>query len=158
MTRGQLPCGMRREDGTGAHRPRLLFWRFAFLREQYTRFYFKKLPRKTQNGENIKRIRISRGYTQQSFAEELGISPNHVYRIENAETRVSFPLFLKIKELLYVDGNTLLEKHRDACKTDRHSIEEIIRLLGKCGKKERTVIIRMIHHLHDSLSHVGQLK
>lgn len=108
-------------------------------------------------GKNIQRIRKSKGYTQQSFAEALKISANHVYRIENAETRVSLSLFLKIKELLGVDGNTLLEKPVEVEKTDERAIGEVSRLLKKCGRKERVFLIQMIHCLYKSLKCAGGL-
>lgn len=108
-------------------------------------------------GRNIRRLRKSKGYTQQTFAEALKISANHVYRIENAETRVSFPLFLRIKELLGVDGNALLERQDEIGETDQRAIREVIRLLSRCDGKERAIIIRMIRCLYESLTCAGGL-
>ena len=62
-------------------------------------------------GENIRRLRRSKNYTQEYLAEKLDISSNHVYRIENAEAHISMPLLLKIKQLFEVDANELLEDH-----------------------------------------------
>lgn len=62
-------------------------------------------------GENIRRLRRSKNYTQEYLAEKLHISANHVYRIENAEAHISMPLLLKIKHLFEVDANELLEDH-----------------------------------------------
>lgn len=62
-------------------------------------------------GENIRRLRRSKKYTQEYLAEKLHISANHVYRIENAEAHISMPLLLKIKHLFEVDANELLEDH-----------------------------------------------
>lgn len=108
-------------------------------------------------GENVKILRKKRGYTQQSFAEALKISPNHVSRIENAETRVSLTLLFKIKERLSVDWNELLEKRGDDGETEQQTIEEVTRLLNRCAGRERKFIIGIIHYVYESLNRTDLL-
>lgn len=59
-------------------------------------------------GENIRKIRELKGFSQQVFGDELAISQKQVSRIETGKTSVTFSLINRICEVLDVDLKTLL--------------------------------------------------
>ncbi len=111
-------------------------------------------------GENIRRLRKSKKYTQEYLAEKLDISSNHVYRIENAEAHISMPLLLKIKQLFEVDANELLEEHDNEekeilfKKNPLHSLKsmtDIQTLLAGCTEQEQELLLCNLYQLCDLL-------
>ena len=111
-------------------------------------------------GENIRRLRRSKNYTQEYLAEKLDISSNHVYRIENAEAHISMPLLLKIKQLFEVDANELLEEHDNEekeilfKKNPLHSLmsmTDIQTLLAGCTEQEQELLLCNLYQLCDLL-------
>ena len=111
-------------------------------------------------GENIRRLRESKNYTQEYLAEKLDISSNHVYRIENAEAHISMPLLLKIKQLFEVDANELLEEHDNEekeilfKKNPLHSLKsmtDIQTLLAGCTEQEQELLLCNLYQLCDLL-------
>lgn len=59
-------------------------------------------------GENIRKIRELKGFSQQVFGNELTISQKQVSRIETGKTSVTFLLLNRICKVLDVDLKTLL--------------------------------------------------
>lgn len=61
-------------------------------------------------GKNIAKIRSSQGYTQEAFANKIGISYSYLTQIEapNVITRMSLEMLLDIAEGLNVDIKDLL--------------------------------------------------
>lgn len=51
-------------------------------------------------GQNIKRIRKQKGYTQEQLADMIGLSKVHVSNMENANTKVSLGALVKIAMVL----------------------------------------------------------
>ena len=51
------------------------------------------------NGEQVKELRKTLGYTQSKLAEELGVTPNTIARYERGEFKPSPPV-LKLLKLL----------------------------------------------------------
>lgn len=111
-------------------------------------------------GENIRRLRKSKNYTQEYLAEKLHISSNHVYRIENAEAQISMPLLLKIKHLFEVDANELLEEHDNGEKEisfkkkslhNLKSMADIQALLEGCTEQEQEILLCNLYQLCDLL-------
>lgn len=56
-------------------------------------------------GRNIKKIRLSQGYTQESFANKVGISYSYYTQIEapNVVIKMSLEILLDIADALNVD-------------------------------------------------------
>lgn len=59
-------------------------------------------------GENIKKLRELKNYTQQFLADELGLSLSGYGKIERNQTELSITRLYKICEVLEVDLQTLL--------------------------------------------------
>lgn len=55
---------------------------------------------KTYISEKIKTERVKAGYTQEEFAERIGITPQHFSCIELGKSLPSLPVFLNIAEVL----------------------------------------------------------
>ena len=55
----------------------------------------------------LRKLRESRGYTQQSFADRIGISRSHYSQIETGEKGLSYKLSVKIKHELDYYGEDL---------------------------------------------------
>ncbi len=60
------------------------------------------------NGEEVKRLREKKGYTQEQFAELLGIHRTYVNQIENNKKTPSFTLMVRIAEALGVSVKKFL--------------------------------------------------
>ena len=54
-------------------------------------------------GARIKNLRRKLGYTQEQFAEAIGVAPRHVSRIENGVNSPSIDTLAKIADILQVD-------------------------------------------------------
>lgn len=57
----------------------------------------------TAVGEAIRRERLARGWTQAELADRVGVSSNHVARLERGETGATFYLMHRIGAALGVD-------------------------------------------------------
>lgn len=114
-------------------------------------------------GENIRRLRKEKNYTQETFAEKLRISVKHVSRIENEEAYISLSLLLKIKYFFSVDANELLEPHagkKNKMPTERRKLTQekspvdIEAFLADCTEKEKEILLRNLWHLRADLRSV----
>lgn len=65
-------------------------------------------------GENVKYYRKKRGFSQEEFAEEIDVSPNHVSVIETGKKFVTYSLLEKIVEVLDVMPSTLFHTNGTA--------------------------------------------
>ena len=61
------------------------------------------------SGENIKRLRESKGLTMKEFADKLGVERVSVIRWEKGDTEPKFEILLKICSVLSCDLNELTE-------------------------------------------------
>lgn len=114
-------------------------------------------------GENIRRLRKEKNYTQETFAVKLRISVKHVSRIENEEAYISLSLLLKIKHFFSVDANELLEPHagkKNKMPTERRKLTQekspvdIEAFLADCTEKEKEILLRNLWHLRADLRSV----
>lgn len=61
-----------------------------------------------QLGDNIRKIRNKRGYSQEEFAEIAGFSRSYYTEIETGKRNISVLNLIKIIETLRVDPNELI--------------------------------------------------
>ena len=54
-------------------------------------------------GEAIRKIRITKGYSQQYVADSINVSQSTFNRIENGRSEISVPKFLRVCEVLDAD-------------------------------------------------------
>lgn len=60
-------------------------------------------------GENIRRIREERGFTQANIASYLGVDQSLISKIETDERSLTSDMLKKLSDLLGVDSNVLLD-------------------------------------------------
>ena len=59
-------------------------------------------------GEQILKFRLKKNLFQKDLAQQVGISPNSLSRIERGDTQISINLLLKIANVLNIDVDILL--------------------------------------------------
>lgn len=62
-----------------------------------------------QIGKNIQKVRIEKGYTQESFSELMGVSWSYVAKIESGILNLSVGKITELANYLKTDINTLLK-------------------------------------------------
>ena len=60
-------------------------------------------------GQNVYRLRMEKGLTQECFSARAGISRTHLQMIESAKTVASIEVVEKIKKLLRCSWDDLLD-------------------------------------------------
>lgn len=58
--------------------------------------------------KNIQKIRIEKGYTQETFAEKMGVSWSYVSKLESGILNLSLGKVVELAEYLDVDVSQLL--------------------------------------------------
>ncbi len=64
-----------------------------------------------QIGKNIQKVRIEKGYTQETFSELMGVSWSYIAKIESGILNLSIGKIFELSKYLDVDINQLLEIH-----------------------------------------------
>lgn len=64
-----------------------------------------------QFGKNVKIERIKQDYTQEQFAEKLGVSTNYLACVENGRQNMSLGKILELAKAFNVDIEVLLRFH-----------------------------------------------
>ncbi len=100
-------------------------------------------------GQRIRQIRKARGLSQDQLAEQVGISTVHVSHIENANTKLSLPVFVRLTEVLQVPADELLQ---GAVPVRRQQAEEdILRLLDSCDLQQLRILRDVLRSVKESL-------
>lgn len=99
-------------------------------------------------GKRLIFARKSRGYTQKSLAEAIGVSRNIILNIENNRT-VSQPIiidticeFLNINKKWLIDDNGEMEKDSEA--EEMRILNDIYRISSMLSKEEQKFILNII--------------
>ena len=61
-----------------------------------------------QLGDNIRKIRQKRGYSQEEFAELAGFSRSYYTEVETGKRNISILNLIKILQVLKIDAGTLV--------------------------------------------------
>ena len=86
---------------------------------------------KSALGARIRSLRHKLGYTQEQFAEAVGVAPRHVSRIENGVNSPSVETLAKIAEILQVNIKELFNfPYMESEKYLRDDIEIILNKLN----------------------------
>ena len=81
-------------------------------------------------GQRIRKIRKAQGFSQETLAEQAGISVTHMSHIETGNTKLSLPVLVDLAEILDVRTDDLLY---DEIFAERSStIDEIVQILNTC--------------------------
>ena len=89
-------------------------------------------------GQRIRKIRKAQGFSQETLAEQAGISVTHMSHIETGKTKLSLPGLVDLAEILDVRTDDLLY---DEIFAERSStIDEIVQILNTCTVQQLKII------------------
>ena len=80
-------------------------------------------------GQRIQEARMSRGITQEEFAEEIDVSPSYYQKLELGVRTCSLDILVSIAENLNVSTDYLLTGKRSSTKEIKKALMESSRLL-----------------------------
>ena len=80
-------------------------------------------------GQRIQEARMTRGITQEEFAEEIDVSPSYYQKLERGVRTCSLDILVTIAEHLNVSTDYLLTGKRSSTKEIKKALMESSRLL-----------------------------
>ena len=80
-------------------------------------------------GQQIQEARMTRGITQEEFAEEIDVSPSYYQKLERGVRTCSLDILVTIAEHLNVSTDYLLTGKRSSTKEIKKALMESSRLL-----------------------------
>lgn len=100
-------------------------------------------------GQRIRKIRKARELTQEQLAEKVDISVTHMCHIENANTKMSLSIFVKIAEALEVQTDALL--YDEPRETTSRALGEIAEVFDRCTADQARVIAEIVRTAKQSM-------
>ena len=100
-------------------------------------------------GQRIRRVRKAKGMSQETLTEKVDISTAHMSHIENANTKLSLPVFIAIAEALEVQLDSLV--YGESPYTLNSSMKEIAEVLESCTASQAKVIADIVKTTKQSL-------
>ena len=100
-------------------------------------------------GERIKRVRKSRGITQENLAEQLNVSIGYVSQVERGITKISLDLLGAISSILECDVAALISE--SAINSTDYMETELLNEIHKLSDKKRKYILKLIQMTNDML-------
>ena len=89
-------------------------------------------------GQRIRKNRKAQGLSQETLAEQVGISVTHMSHIETGNTKLSLPVLVDLATVLDVRTDDLLY---DGVSAERSvAIDEIIQILDTCTAPQLKII------------------
>ena len=104
--------------------------------------------RKQALGQLIKKERINKGFTQDSFSSLINIDARNLSKIERGESFPSFKTFYKIVEVLEIEPNYFFDflKYKKAeCEKEDIELFEIIKKLPKEIKIKTIELLKLMN-------------
>lgn len=99
-------------------------------------------------GKNVKRIRLLRGLSQETLANDLDKSINFVSLIERGESGLSIKTLVDLCRILEVDANTIFE----GVIAPSHEMADnyITKSLNLFNEKDKTMVTDLIDYIISS--------
>lgn len=88
-------------------------------------------------GQQIRKFRRARGFSQEQLAEKIGISVTHMSHIETGNTKLSLPVFVDISRALDTSMDALLG---EGPPERQYSTNELSALLESCSLRQLRII------------------
>ena len=98
-------------------------------------------------GQRIRKLRKSRGLSQETLAEMLDISVTHMSHIETANTKMSFSLIIKLSEILDVSLDYLVY---DKDRNENSFSQQVAEITSNVSDKNKRIILDTIKAMVDS--------
>ena len=105
-------------------------------------------------GKRIQKIRRAKGFTQQQFAEMIGLSTNYLSDIERGKSKMMLSTFVRITEALQVSADVLLRP--DVPEVNGIYRNEFSDILVDCTPSEIDSILRIVKELKETLHNQRQ--
>lgn len=101
-------------------------------------------------GQRIRRIRKAHKLSQESLAENIGISVTHMSHIETGNTKLSLPVLVDLASVLEVRIDDLIYENNPVKRTA--AIDGIVQMLDTCTTPQIKVIEDIIKTTKTSLN------
>ena len=89
-------------------------------------------------GQRIRKNRKAQGLSQETLAEQVGISVTHMSHIETGNTKLSLPVLVDLATVLDVRTDDLLY---DGISAERSAtVNEIVQILDTCTAQQLKII------------------
>lgn len=91
-------------------------------------------------GQNIKRYRLFKGIKAETFAKKIGLSPEHLSKLENANKtakNIGLNYLIKIAEELDIPIEQLFMANSKIAMLPKEDLESLYRLAGISKKKTK---------------------
>lgn len=99
-------------------------------------------------GQNIKRIRLLKGLSQENLANALDKSTNFISLVENGKTGISIPTLIGFCKELRVDANTILSGIVPVPETNVDTF--ITQSLNLFDEKDKAMVTDLITYIVNS--------
>ncbi len=106
-------------------------------------------------GNRIRERRQEVGLSQEVLAEQAGISPNTISRIECGQTAMSVETFQKLVRILGSDANWLLSS-MESTEKDTGQLHTVICRVRNLKQAEQDIVVRTMKALMDGLEKTGE--
>ncbi len=100
-------------------------------------------------GDRIKRVRKTRGMTQELMAEKLNVSIGYVSQVERGITKISLDLLGAISTILNYDIAALISE--SAVNSNDYMESEIINEIRKLDNKKKKFVLNLIKITNENL-------
>ena len=100
-------------------------------------------------GQRIRKIRKARWMSQEQLAEKVNISTTHMSHIENANTKMSLPIFVRIAEALEVQTDALL--YDTPKESTSRAMADIADVFERCTADQARVIAEIVRTAKQSM-------
>lgn len=100
-------------------------------------------------GQKVRRVRKSRGLSQEELAERIGISTTHMSHIETGNTKLSLPVLVALASVLEVRTDELLFEESLADRTA--SMDALAHVLEKCNAQQVHIMEDVVKALKAAL-------
>lgn len=100
-------------------------------------------------GQKIRKVRKSRGLSQEELSEKIGISTTHMSHIETGNTKLSLPVLVDLASVLEVRTDELLFDDTPAQRTA--AMEAIAQILDECSTQQIYIIEELVKALKTAL-------
>ena len=101
-------------------------------------------------GSRIKKARKSKGISQVTLADKLGISVSHMSNIENGKINVGLDIFIDITDALDISADWLLNGTTDSSALIP---EQAVQLFADCTESEIQALLNVAREVKNSLRH-----
>lgn len=101
-------------------------------------------------GNRIRERRQEVRLSQEVLAEQVGISPNTISRIECGQTAMSVETFQKLVRILGIDANWLLSS-MEFLEKESGQLHTVIRRVRNLKRAEQEIVVKTMKALMDGL-------